>query len=933
MAAPISSGLFLLGGAASAAFAVVKHSSGKKRQESRPPHSSDVACPATPSMSYPRSTASWLRVVGSSSPSKRSSGSTEACRSPTVTSVSVHQEGIPMRALEAGSLVCFYTSLGELVTVKRENKIWELHACLAPSPPNAEGSFRLPYFPAEAVFAVTRNGSKIGFRSLGADGRSLQAVKAPDVPHRVANHNFGSWESWEVTSSGLVNVQWRHKVLGLEIREVRVVAREDIRKTERQQMHASRDSRTQVKSLDRQLSDTERRLQEMVSASQRQTSLAQNEIENLQQQLSQAIAGRRSAEADAMRRAATLKQLEHRLGELSSEKDSADDACKHVTLRVRDLEAEMMKFRSRHADQVASLQHDQARDASATKGAGMTALQLQLAESERRGAQNRLELQQVQSQAAADQAGVQAQMQRTLQAKDSEIQGLLADRSRLEAALSSINGQITAAASPARPAPPQNKALFRASVDSATLRGLRRALEEANLNTTTSSPAGRPSQTPALPKQPAMNEQASVPNATPASDSENQQPGDSQKSPPVSISPDAPRPASTGPRQQAPVPAPSGQHSSMWPAQPPCVRAPSGLYAMLTPAGTGQSGALYDLLKSADNSPRSSYATPRILTPNCTPRVAEARVSDTVIWKDSVDSSADSHVMTRLPSLPSSHASADLTHPHRHKGGSLSLNHAVDAADLGPSEASLHRATSNRSVAGSWAAPQRGAEWQAGREASDRTRLVQHFGPHAEDVEHMGERYVDDQMPGAVQVPRCEDPRPRFAEFALLEQPSSESLGQGRPPGPTQVEIVVQGHEEFDDEITLAGSGRMTPSANMSAHSEPQDGGSHLLDAEQQLDGDDHGRTNVASPSQPGSGSVSNQDHTDAEVQEVLAHAKQPLPSLTPLRKPVHRSANLRHSWSQQASPSNSAGSDDHMNSKKRSSFLGRPLKELGDLW
>lgn len=35
------------------------------------------------------------------------------------------------------------------------------------------------------------------------------------------------------------------------------------------------------------------------------------------------------------------------------------------------------------------------RDASATQGAGMTALQLRLAESERRGAHNRLELQQV----------------------------------------------------------------------------------------------------------------------------------------------------------------------------------------------------------------------------------------------------------------------------------------------------------------------------------------------------------------------------------------------------------------------------------------------------------------------------------------------------------------------------------------------------------
>ena len=45
------------------------------------------------------------------------------------------------------------------------------------------------------------------------------------------------------------------------------------------------------------------------------------QIDKLQQQLSQSVTGRRGAEADALRRAATLKQLEHRLGELSSEKD------------------------------------------------------------------------------------------------------------------------------------------------------------------------------------------------------------------------------------------------------------------------------------------------------------------------------------------------------------------------------------------------------------------------------------------------------------------------------------------------------------------------------------------------------------------------------------------------------------------------------------
>ena len=43
----------------------------------------------------------------------------------------------------------------------------------------------------------------------------------------------------------------------------------------------------------------------------------------------------------------------------------------------------------------------------------------------------------------------------------------------------------------------------------------------------------------------------------------------------------------------------------MWPAPAPPARTPTGLYAMLNPAGTAQSGALYDLLKSADNSPRS----------------------------------------------------------------------------------------------------------------------------------------------------------------------------------------------------------------------------------------------------------------------------------------------------------------------------------------
>ena len=81
-----------------------------------------------------------------------------------------------------------------------------------------------------------------------------------------------------------------------------------------------------------------------------------------------------------------------------------------------------------------------------------------------------------------------------------------------------------------------------------------------------------------------------------------------QTSPPASTSPDVLRPAGSGPKHQpqAPHTAPPAQRSSMWLAPPPPVNAPSGLCTMLNPAGTGQSAALYDLLKSADNSPRSA---------------------------------------------------------------------------------------------------------------------------------------------------------------------------------------------------------------------------------------------------------------------------------------------------------------------------------------
>lgn len=204
---------------------------------------------------------------------------------------------------------------------------------------------------------------------------------------------------------------------------------------------------------------------------------------------------------------------------------------------------------------------------------------------------------------------------------------------------------------------------------------------------------------------------------------------------------------------------------------------------------------------------------------------------------------------------------------------------------------------------------------------------MQHFGPDAEDVEHMSERYIDEQLPGAVQVPRCEDPRPRFAEFALLEQPSSDYLGQDSPP--SQVQIVVQGHEEFDDEITLAGSGRVTPygeaphqhsqgispegtatspkstqEGNTEANQEksPQESQLQMTGNSSPEEQDDGTDQQAASHTLHAETQSSDSERQDAG--EMQQEREQPLPSLTPYRKPANRTAAVRSSWSHPASVS-----------------------------
>lgn len=167
----------------------------------------------------------------------------------------------PERALEEGSCVCFFTSRGQLMVARPVGRFWELHPiAVGETSYDADGNQRLLFHPPEAIFTVMKKGRLVGFRSLIAEGRTLQAVARDDAPHRVNNHNFGDWESWEPTPEGLMNVRFKNKKLGLEIREVRAVAVQDLKGAQRSHLRSIRQMQKKVHSADSRITEAERRL-------------------------------------------------------------------------------------------------------------------------------------------------------------------------------------------------------------------------------------------------------------------------------------------------------------------------------------------------------------------------------------------------------------------------------------------------------------------------------------------------------------------------------------------------------------------------------------------------------------------------------------------------------------------------------------------------
>jgi len=272
-------------------------------------------------------------------------GEMDACEAPDR---SLENGLQPERPLEEGACVCFFTPRGQLMVVRPNGRFWELHPItVGHTSYDADGNQRLVFYPPEATFTVMKRGRHVGFSSLAAEGRTLQAVRGDEAPHRINNHNFGDWESWEQGAEGLTNVKWGKK-LGLEIKEIRSVAVQDLKGAQRSHLRSIRVMQKKVQASDARIAEAERRVKEALRSSQRQQTLHQKELAHVRGRLEAALKSQQKRELESMQSGAVFKDTELRFSKILAEKDALESAASQEKQRYEALQREMQLIRERH---------------------------------------------------------------------------------------------------------------------------------------------------------------------------------------------------------------------------------------------------------------------------------------------------------------------------------------------------------------------------------------------------------------------------------------------------------------------------------------------------------------------------------------------------------------------------------------------------------
>jgi len=269
------------------------------------------------------------------------------------------------KSLEDGAMVVMYAAPGELIIVRPNGKYWDLEAI---STTEETEELTLQFFPSVSIFTVVRKGKFVGFKSLAAEGRTLQAVAADDnVPLRVNNYNFGPWESWEATGSGYINKKWPQRSLTLEVREIQAVSVEDLRRLERHNLKMSRDKQKQIKTLELKHQEIKRQLQEQSRARKRMTIQHQRELEDSRSRLEEALRAKQRLEVDAVQTGARLKQKELQFQQLILQRDTAEAALEQKEANQRAHEREIELLKEKHSNDLDGLKRHHRNEMEAMK--------------------------------------------------------------------------------------------------------------------------------------------------------------------------------------------------------------------------------------------------------------------------------------------------------------------------------------------------------------------------------------------------------------------------------------------------------------------------------------------------------------------------------------------------------------------------------------
>lgn len=347
------------------------------------------------------------------------------------------------QTLEEGACVCFFTPGGQLLVARPAGKIWELRPiAVGETSYDADGNRRLQFYPPEAIFIVMKRGSFVGFRSLAADGKTLQAVSKEGAPHRINNYNFADWESWDPATEDLMNVKWKKKALGYTIKEVKAVAVEDLKGAQKSHLRTVRSWQTKAGNAEFKVLESERKVKEVLRSSQRQQSLHSRELSHVREQLDKALQEKQKRNVKTLQTGAALNQVELRLQALIAEKNTLEAAASHAESKYKMLQREMELIRERHDGEMHRLELAHSSEMNAITREKELELKHAKQEYDAKLQELQRELDSKEKTKVSQIEELEGQVDASLREKDQHIAQLLDECHRLHAAIEEIKYQV-----------------------------------------------------------------------------------------------------------------------------------------------------------------------------------------------------------------------------------------------------------------------------------------------------------------------------------------------------------------------------------------------------------------------------------------------------------------------------------------------------------